>query len=142
MSSTKDQPNGFFGTGKISLGFLKQSENEKRIAYLMDNFPTIQKHVEQWVKDTGAMPAYIYLCAQKEKIVIGEDLQELLNLNRVCVPLNEEIKARDYGQNDCVLLVETPTGTMRTSYRQAELRYMLKDSDTVQVSSCDLPFLE
>jgi len=104
------------------------------VEYLLENFTRIQKQVQAMVKDHGRMPEIILLDAYSRTIVASLD-KEPLNNCPLPQALKQEIAERDYDSNpkdgDCCLLVITPSGIMRTSYRQAEFRYALRGKGAI-----------
>ena len=116
-------------------------DNERRVAYMLDNYTRIRDGVEQFKNDhEGQMPAIIMLHAASQQIVIADKL-ELFVAAMKDVPgldveaLQRDMVKRDYGEGDCLLLVKAGHGILRTSFANATLRYDCRDSKVRIVST-------
>lgn len=112
--------------------------NASRERYLVENFLAIDKLVTDF-KDhnAGRMPAAVVL-TQKGKLIALRNVKDVLAA-KLPQALKDEIKVRQYGNDDCFVLVENGGGIMRTTYLQAQLRYELDGGWRIEKSPLKQP---
>jgi hypothetical protein len=110
-------------------------ENAKRVAYLTENYQNIVAAKEQFeVKYPGQNVFAIVLSAihgmNGHIAVFNEENFETV-FNKINSPIKSEIKERWEEYRDSpLIIVETPTGVMRTTLANAQLRALFGDAAT------------
>jgi hypothetical protein len=111
------------------------AENEKRVAYLTENYQNIVDANEQFeAKYPGQKVFAIVLTAipgKNGRIAVFNEQNFEWVFNEMNSPIKGEIKERwDQYRESPLIIVETPTGVMRTCLFNAELRASLGDTAT------------